>query len=124
MFIRRVVIRNIRSIEGLEWTLPADVVAGWNVILGENGSGKSSFLRSVALALIGPKEAVAARQDWNSWLRSGKDFGTIQIQAKRDPRHDFFSGKGRTWDALEVAAAITITRNGDSAELSKRKASV
>ncbi len=51
MYITRVEIENIRSIRHLEWDLKdADAVApGWYVILGDNGSGKTTFLRSVAL---------------------------------------------------------------------------
>jgi len=108
MKISRVSIENIRSIADLEWRLQPGKEAGWHVVLGDNGSGKSSFLRSVALALIGPKEAVAARQDWNHWLRSGAESGHVLIRIRRDDEFDSFSGKGRA--GATIVAAIKFSR--------------
>ncbi|MBL8209942.1 MAG: AAA family ATPase [Bryobacterales bacterium] len=79
MWIRKITIENIRSIEHLVWELPPDVSVGWHVVLGDNGSGKSSFLRSVALALIGAPETPALRQDWNAWLRDGAEEARITV---------------------------------------------
>jgi hypothetical protein len=116
MYIRRALIRNIRSIAELEWE-PEDPGAGWHVILGDNGAGKSSFLRSLALALIGPDEARAAGQDWNSWLRGGKDFGLVRIDIVRDIKYDFFSRKGRTGRTTVVSAAVRLDRLDDPEEV-------
>ena len=63
MQIRRLRIQDIRSILNLEIDIPKPY-AGWHVILGDNGSGKSSIIRALALALMGPEDAAAARQDW------------------------------------------------------------
>jgi hypothetical protein len=109
MRIRKVVIENIRSIERLEWQPPRAESPGWNVILGDNGSGKSSFLRAISLALIGPREAVAARQDWNTWLRSGSDAAQVRIEIVPDEEFDFYSGQGRTAD-VKIAAAVKLSR--------------
>ncbi len=49
-------IRNFRAIRGdlsLSFTFPEDGGAGWKVLLGENGTGKSSVLQAIGLALIG-----------------------------------------------------------------------
>ena len=71
MYLRRVHIQNVRSIAALTWELPPDVDGpGWHVILGDNGAGKSSFLRSIALALVGPMAAAGLRQSWISTLVS------------------------------------------------------
>jgi ABC-type cobalamin/Fe3+-siderophores transport system ATPase subunit len=35
----------------MTWTIENSQAAGWHVIIGDNGSGKSTFLRSIALAL-------------------------------------------------------------------------
>ncbi len=69
------------------------------------------------MALIGPKEAVAARQDWNTWLRSGIDSGVVLVEILRDAGYDFFSGKGRTPDAHLVSAAIAFVRKDDAVHL-------
>jgi len=111
MFIRRAVIRNVRSIEKLEWTPLYKPQAGWHVILGDNGSGKSSFLRSLSLALVGPNEAIAARQDWSTWVRSGADWGWVQVDIMRDPKYDCFSGKGSTTDVVSAKVEISRSEN-------------
>jgi predicted ATPase len=116
MYIRRVLIRNIRSIAELEWLPEDEYGPGWHVILGDNGTGKSSFLRSVALALVGPKEAPAARQDWNAWLRSGKDSGLVRIDIVRDGEYDSFSGRGNTGSARVLSAAIRLDRTEESGQ--------
>jgi hypothetical protein len=80
MFLRRIHIRNVRSIADLTWELPAESRGpGWHVILGDNGAGKSSFLRAIALALVGPWEAPGLRQSWNEWIRTGTDEARIEI---------------------------------------------
>src|SRR5258708_15699887 len=91
MYIKEINIQNIRSISELTWSLPDNDAAGWHVVIGDNGSGKSSFLRSIALALIGPFEASALGQDWNTWLRSGQDTGQIKLNLLYDKEIDQFS---------------------------------
>jgi len=80
MHLRRVHIRNVRSIDELTWELPPEFSGpGWHVILGDNGSGKSSFLRSIALALVGPLESAGLRQTWEDWIRSGTNQAIIDL---------------------------------------------
>lgn len=110
MRIRKVVIENIRSIERLEWQPLQWAGPGWNVILGDNGSGKSSFLRAISLALIGPREAVAARQDWSTWLRSGRDEAQVRIEIVPDEEYDSMPG-------AKLAAAVKIARVNGKTEV-------
>lgn len=49
----------------------------WNILLGNNGSGKSTFLRSIALGLCGDDDE-AARSAWKL-LRVGESSGSIQL---------------------------------------------
>ena len=123
MYIRRAMIRNIRSIKDLDWE-PEEEGAGWHVILGDNGSGKSSFLRALALALVGSKEANAARQDWNAWLRTETSTGAARIDIVPMPKYDFFSGKGRVGAAKSVVAIVRLIRTdepGEPVQLSDRR---
>ncbi|MEQ8462555.1 AAA family ATPase [Coleofasciculus sp. E1-EBD-02] len=94
MYINQIIIHNIRSIQSLSWDINFKC-AGWHVIIGDNGSGKSSLLRSVALALVGPTEAVALRQNWNDWLTQEQKEGTIRLDLSYDSDFDKFSGRGR-----------------------------
>ncbi|MEQ8976076.1 MAG: AAA family ATPase [Coleofasciculus sp. C1-SOL-03] len=95
MYINEIEIINIRSIKNLSWEISLEQCAGWHVVIGDNGSGKSSLLRSVALALVGPTEAVALRQNWNDWLTQEQKKGTIRLDLSYDSDFDKFSGQGR-----------------------------
>ncbi len=95
MHIRRLLIRNIRSIPEFEMQLRPDECAGWHVILGDNGSGKSSVVRALAIVLMGAVNAHASRQDWASWLRAGEDAASINVTLAHH-FGDTWTGKGNT----------------------------
>ena len=101
MYVRKLTISNIRSIESFEAKFTDAEAPGWHVILGANGSGKSSVVRSLALALAGPKEAAALRQNWNTWARFGKAGGLIRLQIACS-HVDVFTRTGRRTDTIEV----------------------
>lgn len=95
MKLKAIHLKNIRGFRELAWSPGATATgAGWNVILGDNGSGKSTFLRAAALTLVGPGEAAALRQDWSTWLRHGARSGTMHVVAQRDATWDALSGSG------------------------------
>lgn len=82
MYLTRVQIRNIRSIEELEWSIEPREAPGWHVLVGDNGSGKSTFLRAVAMALAEASASGAwdvLRQSEDDWLRQGAAFGTVDV---------------------------------------------
>ena len=93
MHVRNLRIRNIRSISQLEIEID-EPCAGWHVILGDNGSGKSSVIRSLALALIGPDDAAATRQNWQHWIRRGASVGHIFVELSHDPAFDRWAQPG------------------------------
>lgn len=101
MYVRRLVIKDIRAIENLEFRVSAEEAPGWHVILGSNGAGKSSVIRSLALALAGPKEAVALRQNWNTWTRYGAQDSSIRLVVDCGSV-DIFTGTGRRTAAVDV----------------------
>lgn len=105
MYVRRLTINNIRSIDAFDFQLAQNETAGWHVILGSNGAGKSSVIRSLALALAGPREAVALRQDWSTWVRSGVSKGSIRLQVDCDPV-DVFTGTGRRTQSVGIDLEI------------------
>jgi len=70
----RVTLVNIGPFERLDLDLKAD----WNVLLGNNGCGKSTVLRAIALGFCGddPK----AQESGATLLRVGTGTGSIEIQ--------------------------------------------
>lgn len=94
MHVRKLDICDIRAIKSFDVHIP-EPRAGWHVILGDNGSGKSSVVRALALALIGPANAPALRQDWADWIRSGAGRGHIGVELDQHAGFDKWTGKGR-----------------------------
>lgn len=83
MRIDRVHLRNIRCFEDVTLTFQHaaegdDRSKNWNVIIGENGEGKSSLMRAVALGLmggVGGGDSVGDFSLWG-WVRDGLPEGS------------------------------------------------
>lgn len=84
MYLSKVKIENIRSISSFEMVFEPQEYAGWHVLIGDNGAGKSTIIRALALAMVGPDEAKALRQNWNEWLKKDCLKGKIEIETWRD----------------------------------------
>lgn len=93
-------------------------LAGWHVILGGNGSGKSTMLRAIALGLNGPREAAALRIDFKTWLREGADNGQVTVTAMAHPDWDTYSGKGRRLKNEWLVANLVLERSNSHVSLS------
>jgi len=119
MKIRRMTVSNLRALPALDWTPPNPSLSGWHVILGDNGAGKSSFLRSMALVLVGPREAIAARQEWGEWLAPGAEEARIILHILRETPFDTVSGAGRIGDRRTLYAGVDIARNQETVEVQK-----
>lgn len=61
MHVRSLAIRNLRSIRKFDFELRDGETAGWHVVLEDNGAGKTTVVRALALALMGEKNATAAQ---------------------------------------------------------------
>lgn len=93
MYIKKVVIEKIRSIDHLEMDF-GDVLAGWHVIIGDNGAGKSSVIRSIAATLIGPEQIGGVLPIWSEWLNDKSNTAKIELQILPDWKYDTI-GKGQ-----------------------------
>jgi predicted ATPase len=115
MYLRRVRIRNIRAITNFDMDLPN--AAGWNVLIGDNGSGKSSIIRAIALALIGPEEALGLRADWRDWLSHQSIEGRIRIDISKGDtdKHTGRQAKLKNW---LIANIIQFKRQDNNVEYS------
>jgi energy-coupling factor transporter ATP-binding protein EcfA2 len=113
MFIDRFGILDVRGITNLEWAAPQDQKLGWHVVIGDNGSGKSTVLRAIALALVGSTEAEALRENWSLWLRAGEAIGLVDVHLDRDLIYDGYSGKGKQLQKYLHKAMITFVKKAD-----------
>ncbi len=102
--IRRIEIRNFKTIRDLRLDLPEKPGYGppWMALLGENGTGKSSFLQATALALLGSHRANAMSQKPNGVLTKGEFNGYVRIyfwdyeipaEIRFSKDHEHFEGK-------------------------------
>lgn len=108
MYITKVDINNIRSISHFEMTF--DKPAGWHVLIGDNGAGKSSIVRAIAIALIGPDEVIAVRPNWEEWLRIGCTEGSISLTLSYEKGSDRTS-QTRPTDK-NISNTMRFKRNG------------
>lgn len=93
MYIKKIQIKNLRAIQDLTLDFE-NLYAGWHVILGDNGTGKSSVLRAISVALIGNIEVLRLDPTWETWVRIGADKANISIEVIKNPDLDRKSGRG------------------------------
>jgi predicted ATP-binding protein involved in virulence len=98
MYIESLQIQNIRAIENFEMNFQNS--PGWHVLIGDNGSGKSTIIRSIALALIGPEQALGLRADWADWIKKGSTQGKIELKISSTAPYDKITGSGRARKSL------------------------
>lgn len=75
MYIEKVVIENIKSISKFEMNFAEP--AGWHVLIGDNGTGKTSVLKAIAVCLLGYPLAHNYLSD--DWIQIHKELGKIEI---------------------------------------------
>jgi energy-coupling factor transporter ATP-binding protein EcfA2 len=108
MHIKAIDIYNIRSLEKFNWSLRSKDLSGWHVLLGNNGSGKSSIIRSLSLSLIGPIDAQYLQQEWALWIQKNKRNGTIITEIENHQNFDTFeSGRRPEMPCLVCALQIS-----------------
>lgn len=118
MYIKSLHIKNIRSIQ--DFKMNFENPAGWHVLIGDNGAGKSTIIRSIALALVGPEEALGLRADWRDWLKRQTEEGKILLCIEAST-YDKHTGKqGRLKNHL-IPNNIEFKRSNDSVNFSSKK---
>lgn len=88
MYIKKVEIKNIRSISEFTMEFPGGKEAGWHVLIGDNGAGKSTILKAMAVGLLGPSDALRINPDWESWVKKGTDKAQISLAYLREDKED------------------------------------
>jgi predicted ATP-binding protein involved in virulence len=80
MFLRRLKLLNIRSIRELDLSFAgAGGPRGWTYLLGENGTGKSSVLRALALVMVGADAISELVGEPDDWIRLGERHAMIEV---------------------------------------------
>lgn len=80
MFLRSLSIKNLRSIEQLELSFEQGKKEPrkWTMLLAENGTGKTTLLRAVALVTAGSDALGRLLGDIDSWIRNGEKQAEIR----------------------------------------------
>lgn len=113
MYIHKIKIEKIRSVREFEMTF--DKPAGWHVLIGDNGAGKSTIIRSIALCLIGPEDVLSLRLNLNEWLSTNKEPGFIQLTLSRHEQDSYVGNKPpltkSTFDAVLTLKEVEAGQN-------------
>ena len=92
MFLKRVELTNVRCIRSMNvpLTVPSGVTRRWTLLLGENGVGKSTLMRSIGLVLSGSAALAELIGEPESWIRFGEAEASIAadlVTAEGEERH-------------------------------------
>lgn len=93
---------------------PKGEEAGWHVLIGDNGTGKTSILRAIAACLIGPKDILRLDPRWEEWMTAGASSSSMSILVKKnddDKRSSRGGGKGGIDDTKEINGELTLSIN-------------
>lgn len=115
MYIRRVAMTAIKGFDEVDLNFEGDAesLAGWAVITGDNGTGKTAFLKAISLALLGPEQVIALVPDLRGWIAEGADRGTISVEVQ--PDHDIDKTRrggfpsGNFWAEVEIKRDEVVT---------------
>jgi predicted ATPase len=104
MFLRKLKLCNIRSLQHVELDFGAPGGGRqWTFVLGENGTGKSSVLRGLALTLAGSEAVNELAGNPDDWIRLGENDASIEVQfttSDNEPRRALLSFR-RGWTTVQ-----------------------
>ncbi|MEZ4848999.1 MAG: AAA family ATPase [Bacteroidia bacterium] len=117
MYIHKVHIQNIRSFSDFTIEFSRGEEAGWHVLVGDNGSGKSSLLRAISLGLIGPLDAKFLRLSLRDWIKNGASKGSISMEIIDPERQNgltMLQASGEIFSQNGKSAVFEITKDSEN----------
>lgn len=110
MYIKKIVIDKIRCFEHIEIDLSSQQGSKmWTLLLGDNGAGKTTILRCIAMTLIDSTSASALlRELYGEWVRDHQD-----KQAKSCVRIEF-DNKSKDGQSWFIKTSFEKMESGDS----------
>ena len=110
MYLTKVVLDNVRCFEHLELDLRPDgrMTQSWGLILGDNGVGKTTVLRSIAMALCDRTSASGLLGElYGDWVRGRPgDGGSATMQVYLAPDRE-------SEDTHSLTTTVHRGRNGE-----------
>ncbi len=106
MYVTDIHLENLKSFKELKFDLkrPDGTFAGWTVFLGGNSSGKSTLLKGIALALLGPESGKQLLGQTAGWIHKSEKKAFTAATLTCDPAHDTFKKGGKL--TKEFAAGV------------------
>lgn len=97
MYIKNIKLENIKRFEdvSLDFQRPDGSYAGWNTIVGGNSSGKSTFLKAIALVLAGPEGSLRLDPKMTGWITKGAKSARVDLTLMRDINEDTIVERGK-----------------------------
>jgi predicted ATPase len=110
VYIQRVVLENVRGFRRLDFSFerPEGGYAGWTVLTGDNGSGKTALLKAIALAVVGPDFGRALQPSFRGWIREGADRGEVSVWIEPSDGDSFTTGRR----PKSLLSKLDLVRNG------------
>lgn len=98
MYVKSISLENVKGFKELEFDFerPDHSFAGWTVFVGGNASGKSTLLKSIALALIGPDVGRQLIVSPSGWIGPGETKAEAMLKIRWDKAHDSFKTGGQS----------------------------
>lgn len=104
MFISQVHLQNFRNFENASFSFSSTI----NCIWGENGTGKSTILEAVFLAITG-KSPKAARE--SELIRFGKNFARVEVRGEKKRGNLLLEAIFETGEENHVKKTLRINRH-------------
>jgi hypothetical protein len=116
MYLRRLKVRRLKLLRDLEldFTTPDGGIRTWTVIIGQNGTGKTSLLQAVALAAAGSLQVNTLAGRAIGHLRDRRSAEPLQVDAtfeflhggRRAALHPML--QGRVPSSLQLRSEVTL----------------